>query len=355
MPNTILTTNSAFGSRSRGDVGDVDGDGLNDLAVSAPGWDVPNLDGGAIFILFMHGNDTVRDYTILTSDAFGGLAALGWSNPPSFGWSFAVLPPRQAGNPVDLVISSLASESVAIARLAANASVIPGSVELIEDGVGGIPNGAIQTGSSFGLVSALGDLDGDGQADLGISATFDSTSGVSESGAVYIVFLNMGGAAEPVKSFVKLNYLTAGLNGVVQAGSQLNSAVPIGDLDGDGRVDLAMGARRDDTGGTDRGATYIAFMGGSVPSASPTPSPSPSPAAAGTIVSASKIADGTGGLPTDLLADGDSMRGASPLGDLDGDGVPDIVTHVLNDDDGATENGAAYVFFLHSNGAVKRF
>ena len=68
-------------------------------------------------------------------------------------------------------------------------------------------------------MSALGDLDGDGQADLGISATFDSTSGVSESGAVYIVFLNVGGATEPVKSFIKLTRLTAGLNGVVQAGS----------------------------------------------------------------------------------------------------------------------------------------
>ena len=143
MPNTILRTNSAFGSRSRGDIGDVDGDGLNDLAVSAPGWDEPIADGGAIFILLMHGNDTVREYNILTSAAFGGLGALGWSNPPSFGWSFTVLPPRQAGNPVDLVVSSLASDSVAIARLAANATVIQGSVELIEDGVGGIPNGAI--------------------------------------------------------------------------------------------------------------------------------------------------------------------------------------------------------------------
>ena len=34
----------------------------------------------------------------------------------------------------------------------------------------------------------------------------------------------------------------------------------MGDLDGDGAVDLAVGAREDDDGGTDRGAVWILFL-----------------------------------------------------------------------------------------------
>ena len=94
------------------------------------------------------------------------------------------------------------------------------------------------------------------------------------------------------------------------------------------------------------------------PSASTSPSvtPSPSPAAAGVVLSAVKIADGTGGLPANTLADEDTFGSPSPIGDLNGDGIPDIVVHsALHDEPGYTNNGAAYVLFLHRNGTVKHF
>ena len=34
----------------------------------------------------------------------------------------------------------------------------------------------------------------------------------------------------------------------------------IGDLNGDGALDFAVGARQDDDGGTDRGALWVLFM-----------------------------------------------------------------------------------------------
>ena len=37
------------------------------------------------------------------------------------------------------------------------------------------------------------------------------------------------------------------------------SLAPLGDLNGDGRLDLAVGAEKDDTGGTNRGAVYVLF------------------------------------------------------------------------------------------------
>ncbi|MEZ6144006.1 MAG: integrin alpha [Planctomycetaceae bacterium] len=38
------------------------------------------------------------------------------------------------------------------------------------------------------------------------------------------------------------------------------SVVSLGDLDGDGVTDIAVGARLDDDGGSDRGSVYVLFM-----------------------------------------------------------------------------------------------
>jgi len=49
--------------------------------------------------------------------------------------------------------------------------------------------------------------------------------------------------------------------GLLENGDRFGrSVISIGDLDQDGVIDLAVGARSDDDGGTDAGAVYILFM-----------------------------------------------------------------------------------------------
>ena len=128
-------------------------------------------------------------------------------------------------------------------------------------------------------------------------------------------------------------------------------------MDGNGAADLAVGARPEDGGGSEPGSMWIVKAKSLIASPSPSPSASPSPsnAAAGFVTSATKIADGAGGLPAGILDMGDTLGNPRPIGDLDGDGVPDIVAHSALDDDGALNSGAAYVIFLHRNGTAKRF
>jgi len=103
-------------------------------------------------------------------------------------------------------------------------------------------------------IENLGDLDGDGTDDLAVGA--DSTD--ESRGAIYILFMNNDGT---VKSYQKISDTEGGFSGNLDAHDHFGHAVVnLGDLDGDGVVDLAIGAYRDDDGGTDRGAAWILFF-----------------------------------------------------------------------------------------------
>ena len=127
----------------------------------------------------------------------------------------------------------------------------------------------LTNGDQFGIsVANIGDLDGDGVNDLAVGAPLDNEGGV-ERGAVHIIFMNTDGS---VDSTVEINDSTT--NGPTLSNSDLfgNSIANIGDLDGDGINDLAVGANRDDmdesgnaSGGDARGTVHIMFMEGTLP------------------------------------------------------------------------------------------
>lgn len=109
----------------------------------------------------------------------------------------------------------------------------------------------------------------------------------------------------------------------------------MGDVDGDGTADIAVGVYSDDDGGTDRGAAWILFM---YPN--------------GTVKSHQKISD-TQGSFTGILEDHDYFGyGVAALGDLDGDGIPDLAVGAVFDDDGGTNRGAVWILLLDTDGTV---
>ena len=64
-----------------------------------------------------------------------------------------------------------------------------------------------------------------------------------------------------VASYSKISSTSGGFAGPLDHGDLFGSAVAsLGDLDGDGNVDLAVGAPSDDDGGPARGAVWILFL-----------------------------------------------------------------------------------------------
>jgi hypothetical protein len=133
-----------------------------------------------------------------------------------------------------------------------------------------------------------------------------------------------------VKSQQKIADGAGGFDGNLDNDDHFGSAAAgIGDHDGDGIDDLAVGADQSDIGGTDRGAVWILFLD-----------------SGGRVNSQQLIADGAGGFKGDLN-DGDQFGSAvAGIGNLDGKELPDLAVGAPLDDDGGTDKGAVWILFM---------
>ena len=325
------------GDRFGGNVaalGDVDGDGIDDLAASAANDDDGGTNRGAVYILFLNLDSTVKGHQKI-SDTQGGFTAI-LNNEDGFGVGLAPLGDLDGDDIPDLAVGSHqdndgGNSAGAVYILFLNSDGTVKSYQKISALSGGF-TGSLVASDKFGYkVTNLGDLNKDGIADLAIGCFRDSENGASR-GAVWIVFLDTDGT---VKDQQKINDSNGGFVGVLDNEDHFCLVSNIGDLDGDGLPDLAVGARGDDDGGTGRGAVWILFLN-----------------ADGTVKAQQKISSITGGF-TGILDDFDYFASPMGLGDIDGDRVPDLAVGAYGDDDGGSFRGAVWILLLNSNGTVK--
>ena len=321
-----LQTGELFGFDIQG-IGDLDGDGIPEIVTGAPQGDGPvHTDDGYVYILFMHPNGTVKSHQQI------GAGIGGFTDPLE---QTAILGTATAGigdfdndGVVDIVMGAARvtdddgdfdAGAIFITFLNANGTVK--AHQKITDGFGGM-TGTLAPSSWFGYgVRSIGDLDDDGIIDLAVGAPN------LDEGYVYIVFLNANGT---VKGVQKIGEGEGGFTGNLDPGDWWGVDVDgLGDLNGDGVEDLLVGSRGEEE-------VWILFLNPN-----------------GTVNFSQQIASGIGGFTGTLSLFDNFGFGVSVPGDIDGDGITEIMVGARRDDDGGTDRGAIWVLFMNQNGTVK--
>jgi len=304
-------------------LGDVDGDGVTDLVVGAYQDDDGGINRGAVWILFLNPDGTVKgDQKI--SPLQGNLNdPLG--NESSFGWAVEGLGDLNGDGVPDLAVGHNRDDD---GGFQAGATWIlflnpDGTVQgrqKISSLAGGF-TGQVTATDRFGAdIAPLGDLDDDGVLDIAVGAWQDDDGGPNR-GAVWLLFLNPDGT---VKAHDKIGSLN-GVPGLLNHDRFGIACENIGDVDGDGRVDLAVGTFEREGNGFNQGSVWILFLG-----------------QGGTVLGSREI----GAFPPVSLplADEDKFGcSIGSLGDLDGDGNPELLVGAYQDDDGGPNRGALWV------------
>ena len=301
--------NDAAGAAVSGG-GDVNGDGLADLLIGAPGAGAGGLAGaGAVYVVFgaasfpgqidldtLDGGDGFRLDGAVEEEGVG--AAVGHAgdvNGDGFDDLLIGAPNAPAGNAAAAGRAYLVFGRPTFAPQLSLAGLAAGN---------GLTIAGIAAESYAGhAVATAGDVNGDGYEDIAIAAPGASRSGATEAGAVYVLFGKPNLPAD-----LDLGDLSGATGLRVEGaagGDHAGQAVAGGDVNGDGRGDLIIGAP---DAANHTGRAYVVFGNAALPG-----------------VIALGALNGSNGFSLSGGAANSTVGAAVGVADLNGDGRADVL------------------------------
>ncbi len=267
-----------------------------------------------------------------TNDRGAAYLFVGGTTPTSVSDAYASFGPSDASNyagqaidgadidgdgRADVLVSAYGRSSSAGAVAVWDAGSVGGAEDLATDATLLVSSGTAGENLGYAAVFAP-DLDGDGLSDLVVGGP--ATASTSTPGAVYVFY-----GVDALSGSISPSAADATLSGSTN-GDRFGLAVAgLGDTDGDGQNDFAVTADKEDSAATDAGAVYLFTT-------------APTGSATGASVATSTI---RGGAANDFF--GRSLAG---VGDVNADGLADVFVGATGYDDGALSGaGAVYLWY----------
>ena len=323
--------NDRSGSSVAG-AGDVNGDGKADVIIGAPNADNNSrTNSGSSYVVY--GSATPTDIDLLNPLGVAGFRIDGAAADDNSGSSVAGAGDVNGDGKADVIIGAWSAgnngRDGSGSSYVVYGSAAPTNIDLFNSlGVAGFRiDGAAADDRSGASVAGAGDVNGDGKADVIIGAPTAGNNGRTNSGSSYVVY----GSASPTT--VDLNSLGAAgfrIDGAAEYNFSGSLVAGAGDVNGDGKADVIIGAPDASNNGRDNsGSSYVVYG-----SATPTDIDLLNPlGAAGFRIDGAAANDRSGS----------SVAGA---GDVNGDGGADVIIGApLADNNGRNNSGSSYVVY----------
>lgn len=324
--------------RAVGFAGDINGDGTDDIIISAPWADTGTTNTGQSYVLFGRAGTFSASIELSDLDGSNGFSINGIAAESRTGFSASRAGDVNGDGISDLIIGAYRVDSngdnsgqsyVVFGHTGSFSS----HIELSDlNGNNGFIINAVSAGDFAGVsVNTAGDVNNDGIADLIIGAPAADPNG-SSSGQAYLVF----GQSNGFSGILELSDLDGAngfvLNGGLEGDFAGRSVSLAGDINNDAIDDWLIGAPSASAGS---GQTYLIF-GNSIGFDNPLPL---------------DAFDGTNGVNLNGFNVGASIGTAvSGAGDVNGDGIDDVITSGRVGNFGFYRSGISYVVFGRSNG-----